>query len=261
MALPQCARIAGVGRSTEQAWGHPEQGVADFKERHQSPLSGWSETRTAPIRAVGHGRRTAAARAGYLLAHATTADRSSQPSSPRPDRIRARARVGPALRWWRRIPWVHIGAVLGAMAAVGGLVLTGIATHYGAATARDQLDQSRKEAQEESRKQAERIWSWGQWHDALCVPSSEEEEGESPADTPSTSPCEAKNHIDVANRSADPVYDVWVRFAVDEHPTEGDPYLEIGDMAHVPRWFIGPATYIKFSCPTGNGNGWRTRQS
>ncbi len=36
------------------------------------------------IEAVGHGRRTAALRARRLLAHAATADRSSQPSSLKP---------------------------------------------------------------------------------------------------------------------------------------------------------------------------------
>lgn len=136
--------------------------------------------------------------------------------------------------WWRRIPWVHIGAVLGALAAVGGLVLTGIATYWGTATARDQLDQSRKEALDESRKQAERIWSWGQWHGSFCVPSDEED---SPADKPSATPCDDRR-IEVANRSADPVYGVWVRFWVDQDRPDDDVYLKTGDM--------GPCTEVAY---------------
>ena len=50
----------------------------------------------------------------------------------RPDRARSRQRSERPLRWWRRIPWAAMGAVIGATAAIGGLGGTAIATYYGA---------------------------------------------------------------------------------------------------------------------------------
>jgi hypothetical protein len=62
--------------------------------------------------------------------------------------------------WWRRIPWVHVGAVVGALAAIGGLVFTSIATYYSAAVSNDQLQQSREDAEREARSQANRVTYW-----------------------------------------------------------------------------------------------------
>lgn len=74
---------------------------------------------------------------------------------PGPQRIRRRtsgARTG-----WRRIPWVHVGTIVGATAAVGGLIFTGIATYYSAKIASDQLQQSRDDAETKERAQAEQV--------------------------------------------------------------------------------------------------------
>ncbi|MFD6174312.1 hypothetical protein [Streptomyces coeruleorubidus] len=86
----------------------------------------------------------------------------------RPDRVRARERAEqpePAQPeesppWLRRVPWAHIGTVVGAAAAIGGLVFTGVATFYGAEVSKDQLNQSRDDTERESRDQAMRITYW-----------------------------------------------------------------------------------------------------
>ncbi len=52
------------------------------------------------------------------------------------------------------IPWVHVGAVAGAIAAIGGVIFTGVATYYSALVASDQLQQSRDDA-EQPREAAE----------------------------------------------------------------------------------------------------------
>lgn len=72
-----------------------------------------------------------------------------------PHRVRQRA-SGPPVGW-RRIPWVHIGAVAGAVAAIGGVIFTGIATYYSAKIASDQLQQSRDDAKTKERAQAEQV--------------------------------------------------------------------------------------------------------
>ncbi|MFF0134221.1 hypothetical protein ACFYTG_52925 [Streptomyces mirabilis] len=62
--------------------------------------------------------------------------------------------------WWNRIPWVHVGTVVGALAAIGGLIFTGVATYYGAAVSKDQLNQAREDAQRDAREQALRVSYW-----------------------------------------------------------------------------------------------------
>ncbi|WP_329321543.1 hypothetical protein [Streptomyces sp. NBC_01262] len=82
---------------------------------------------------------------------------------PGPDRMRARARAAvedQPRSWWRRIPWVVIGAVFTAVAGVGSLAFTGIATYYDARVSADQLHQSQEDAEQESRGQAMRVSFW-----------------------------------------------------------------------------------------------------
>ncbi|UKY47868.1 hypothetical protein [Streptomyces inhibens] len=43
-----------------------------------------------------------------------------------------------------------------------GLIFTGVSTYYGAKVAQDQLDQSRKTTDEESRAQASRVYMWSE---------------------------------------------------------------------------------------------------
>ncbi|MFI9059807.1 hypothetical protein ACIGXQ_35615 [Streptomyces anulatus] len=74
---------------------------------------------------------------------------------PAPRRIRQQtsgARTG-----WRRLPWVHIGTTVGAVAAIGGVIFTGVATYYSAKVGSDQLQQSREDAERKERSQAEQV--------------------------------------------------------------------------------------------------------
>ncbi|MEU0977989.1 hypothetical protein ABZ488_02100 [Streptomyces griseus] len=57
----------------------------------------------------------------------------------------------------RKIPWVHVGTALTVVAAIGGLIFTGVTTYYGTKTSSDQLQQSREEDEKEGRAQAEQI--------------------------------------------------------------------------------------------------------
>lgn len=98
---------------------------------------------------------------------------------PNPRRVRRQASGVQVGR--RSIPWVHIGTAVGATAAIGGLVFTGIATYYSAKVASDQLQQSRKDAEQGARSQAERVSFY----------------------TDSTG---RSREIHVVNRSPDPVY-------------------------------------------------------
>lgn len=107
-----------------------------------------------------------------------------------PAHVRARVRADEPAPWkpiWRRIPWVHVGTVVGVVAAIGGLLLSAVATYYDAAISSDQLDQTRADAANESRRQAEHVWYW-----------QEVRKGNGAA------------LIHVANRSTDPVYDAYL---------------------------------------------------
>ncbi|MEV8434912.1 hypothetical protein [Streptomyces chartreusis] len=81
-------------------------------------------------------------------------------SRQRPGQVRARPRAEPPGVWWRRVPWAHIGTVVGAVAAIGGLIFTGVATFYGAKVSEAQLDQSGDDAERERREQAMRVTYW-----------------------------------------------------------------------------------------------------
>lgn len=86
-------------------------------------------------------------------------------------RIRARlARRGNAPRRLRqrprrneqggRIPWITIGTVLGAVAAIGSVIFTGVATYYSARVSALQLEQAHEDAAKESKEQAATFAYW-----------------------------------------------------------------------------------------------------
>ncbi|WP_327591751.1 hypothetical protein [Streptomyces chartreusis] len=112
----------------------------------------------------------------------------------RPDRVRIR-QPSSRSRWWNGLPWAHCGAVVAAIAAIGGLIGTAIATYYGALVSRDQLEQSRKDAEWGIREQASRVTFWV--------------EGDI-----------AQDRILVMNRSPDPVLAVSIGLLMD-----GQPYV------------------------------------
>ncbi|MFH8795551.1 hypothetical protein [Streptomyces sp. NPDC017941] len=81
----------------------------------------------------------------------------------RPRSVRGRERDQPQRqeeergRWRRLNWWVQTGTALAGVAAVGGIVVTGIATYYSARTAEDQLQQSQEDADESIRSQASKV--------------------------------------------------------------------------------------------------------
>lgn len=107
---------------------------------------------------------------------------------------RVAERVG---RWRRRVPWVHVGAVSGAITAIGSLAFTGVATYFSAVVASDQLEQSEKAADQQAKAQAVQVAAWD-----------EAPQGEQP-------------RVSVMNRSADPVTTVTLYFALDVHGEHG----------------------------------------
>lgn len=109
----------------------------------------------------------------------------------------------PEASWWRRIAWAHVGAVVGALAAIGGLIFTGVATYYSAAVAEDQLQQSNEAEEHRSRDQASRVWLW----------VDRQRDG--------------KQRVHLTNRSPDPVSQVFAEFITADSRT-----------GRVPRWGI-----------------------
>ncbi|WP_432040438.1 hypothetical protein, partial [Streptomyces cucumeris] len=146
---------------------------------------------------------------------------------PAPTRVRARVRGDqqqpeaerapdpvPGHPWWKRIPWVHIGTLIGALAAIGSLIFTGIATYFGARVSQDQLEQSREDSERDARSQAMRVSYWfeGDYTDAPV--------------------------LHVMNRSPDPVNAVVVMYELDIYPadesepeTKANVHLIIGSLA------------------------------
>ncbi|WP_329220305.1 hypothetical protein [Streptomyces microflavus] len=114
---------------------------------------------------------------------------------PGPHRIRRRA--SGARTGWRRIPWVHVGTVAGAVAAIGTVLFTGIATYYSAKIGSDQLDQSREDAERKARSQAEQV--------SFYVG------GEGGAED-----------LHIVNRSPDPIYSPGVFFRTQVFDPRGD---------------------------------------
>ncbi|MET9461466.1 hypothetical protein ABZY05_41580 [Streptomyces canus] len=79
--------------------------------------------------------------------------------------------------------------MIGVVAAIGGLIFSGIATYYGALVSADQLDQTREAARSAAREQANHISFW-----------TEDEEGEAVT-------------FHVQNRSPDPVPSIYLQLA------------------------------------------------
>lgn len=94
--------------------------------------------------------------------------------------------------WLQRVGWARVGAFVTVLIGALGLLLTGIATYYGALVSRDQLEQAQEEAVHQVRSQASRIALWVEWHDSPHVDA-----------------------LHVMNRSPDPIYAVTVSFWVD----------------------------------------------
>ncbi|WRZ95626.1 hypothetical protein OHB54_45485 [Streptomyces sp. NBC_01007] len=85
--------------------------------------------------------------------------------------------------------WAHVvtvgGTALAAVAAIGGLWAQAVATYWSQETAKDQLSQSRDDAEHEVQQQARLVSSWT-------------EQGEA----------HGKRRLHIMNRSRDPVYSV-----------------------------------------------------
>ncbi|MEV5955801.1 hypothetical protein AB0M11_18845 [Streptomyces sp. NPDC051987] len=82
---------------------------------------------------------------------------------PGPRRVRIRATpAGPAgiQRWWRSIDWGRAGTITAVVAALAGLLLTGVSTLYDALVSQGELEQSRQAADQETRAQALRVSYW-----------------------------------------------------------------------------------------------------
>ncbi|MFJ8085474.1 hypothetical protein ACIQ6Y_33460 [Streptomyces sp. NPDC096205] len=82
---------------------------------------------------------------------------------PGPDSVHTRRRrtePTTSTSAWRRVDWARGATVVGVVAGIGTLLFTGIATYYGAMVSRDQLAQSREDAEKRDRAQAARITTW-----------------------------------------------------------------------------------------------------
>ncbi|MGW0872703.1 hypothetical protein ACWD3Z_19725 [Streptomyces sp. NPDC002740] len=68
--------------------------------------------------------------------------------------------VGLRERWWRRIQWRAWGAVVAAIAAIGTLIFTGVATIYQARVSSSQLQQAQEDTALRLREQAAHVTFW-----------------------------------------------------------------------------------------------------
>ncbi|MEU5072542.1 hypothetical protein AB0G76_13425 [Streptomyces asoensis] len=95
--------------------------------------------------------------------------------------------------------------MIGALAAIGGLIFTAVATYYSAEISEDQLHQSQDEADRDVRAQAVRV---SVWNGSLL---------EEPVQdvTPT--------HLHVMNRSPDPIVNVHLRLTVERVVTSYEP--------------------------------------
>ncbi|MEU6070644.1 hypothetical protein ABZ864_40940 [Streptomyces sp. NPDC047082] len=85
---------------------------------------------------------------------------------PGPGRIRPRARPRrPAglRQWWRRIDWGRAGTITAVVAALAGLLLTGVSTLYDALVSQGELEQAHQAADQETRAQALRVSYWTEY--------------------------------------------------------------------------------------------------
>jgi hypothetical protein len=108
---------------------------------------------------------------------------------------------------WRRLDWAHLINVIGAIAAIGTLGATAYATYYGAEVAREQLQQSQEDAEQNSRAQATRVSFW--------VSSGDTGDGS----------------VHLMNRSPDPVHDVLIGYADVRMPNSASFVTRVGYLA------------------------------
>ncbi|MET7814207.1 hypothetical protein ABZT26_25590 [Streptomyces sp. NPDC005395] len=105
---------------------------------------------------------------------------------------------------------MHVGTAVGAVAAIGGLIFTGIATYYSALIASDQLQQSREDSVKGERVQAEHVSYYVEFDRNYRL------------------------EVHLRNNSSDPVYDVNLLFrTVLLRAPMGDAYVhyQIGGAA------------------------------
>jgi len=82
---------------------------------------------------------------------------------PGPRRVRIRAAPGRPTgirRWWRSIDWGRAGTITAVVAALAGLLLTGVSTLYDALVSQGELEQTRQATDQETRAQALRVSYW-----------------------------------------------------------------------------------------------------
>ncbi|MEU2337206.1 hypothetical protein ABZ608_27075 [Streptomyces sp. NPDC013172] len=87
---------------------------------------------------------------------------------PGPRRVRSRTTPGGsagirrsgARRWWRSIDWGRAGTVTAVVAALAGLLLTGVSTLYDALVSQGELEQAHEATDQETRAQALRVSYW-----------------------------------------------------------------------------------------------------
>ncbi|NUK60259.1 hypothetical protein [Streptomyces lunaelactis] len=118
---------------------------------------------------------------------------------PRPDRVRPRP-TPPESRWYRRFDWNRVATIAGVVLGIGTLAFAGIATYYQAEVSADQLTQSKEDAAEKAKSQAERIALWVEYN-SLGEPV-----------------------VRVMNRSSDPVTRVVIVVGVRRADNSTKPY-------------------------------------
>ncbi|MFH8663076.1 hypothetical protein [Streptomyces afghaniensis] len=142
---------------------------------------------------------------------------------PQPEPLREPEPQDAQTSWWRRVPWVTIGAVATVLGGIGSVIFTGVATYYGAETAQDQLEQSRQEAARESRSHASLVTLWV--------------EGYSGGHT-----------LHIMNRSPDPVNEVVANFTLQASARDGS----WGEVIVFKEWLraIPPCTELIYNPST-----------
>ncbi|MGQ4386591.1 hypothetical protein [Streptomyces sp. SAS_270] len=129
-----------------------------------------------------------------------------------------------------------MGAALGALAAIGGLVFTAVATYYSAVVSQDQLQQSREDAERERRSQAMRVSLWTEDQVANNM------------------------RLHIMNRSPDPVTDVSAGFLVrkgawgddsaDEPGRYGGLYVDLPNLPPCSEMIVKPES-LRWHVPNG----------
>ncbi|MFD7283556.1 hypothetical protein ACFV80_42845 [Streptomyces sp. NPDC059862] len=133
-------------------------------------------------------------------------------SQPEPE---PEPRPEPTAQSWRRIDWTKVGTIAAAIAGIGSLLFTGVATYYGARVSQDQLEQSRADTERASRAQAQRISYW--------------------EDRAQDSTLRA---VHVMNRSPDPIADIFIRMTVGQGKGKRSAHVSLH------RYNLAPCTVM-----------------